>query len=346
MTFMVMSHYTYLSFKGVDRNVNSGFSLSIILALSFTFLIGTRPISGAYFIDMKNYFYDYENLLGVSFHFAWDTTNLLFDNVFRCMASLYLPIEFFFTLIAAIYYICIHLACKRLFPKDTILSYLVYLGAFSSFSYGTNGIKAGAAAAIFLLALSYRKNKIIFVLLLLISLGFHHSMIVPLAASVIVTIKKSKKLWLYVWVVCLVMAALHITFFQELFVGFSDAQGAEYLDMSSKENIVSGFRPDFILYSFVPIYLGYYLSKKYHIKSDTYDFLWGVYILTNAMWLLCTYAEYTNRIAYLSWLMYPIVLLYPFVNFHWNSNVQYRYFQYAVYGHLGFTLIMFIVYIV
>lgn len=81
-----------------------------------------------------------------------------------------------------------------------IAAYLVFLAAFSTFSYATNGIKAGAAASIFILALSYSDKLSICIPLLLVSLSFHHSMTLPLAAFALTFIFKNTKLimaWMF-----------------------------------------------------------------------------------------------------------------------------------------------------
>ena len=140
------------------------------------------------------------------------------------------------------------------------------------------------------------------------------------------------------------MSALHITFFQTLFAGFTDEGGAGYLLVDEETTKVRiGFRPDFILYSAVPLYLGYLMLNKYKYQSDTYSFLLRLYIMTNSMWMLCMYAEFNNRIAYLSWFMYPFVLLYPVISRERNQ-IQRKYFRWVVYGHLAFTLFMTFIY--
>ena len=155
---------------------------------------------------------------------------------------------------------------------------------------------------------------------------------------------KNPKYYFWVWLFCLLMAIFHITFFQTLFAGFIDEHGAGYLLVDETTSLVRiGFRPDFILYSAVPVYLGYQMINKYKYQSKTYSFLLRLYIMANAMWLLCMYSSFTNRIAYLSWFMYPIVLLYPFVSRD-RVQLQGKYLGYVVYGHLGFTLFMTIVY--
>ena len=64
-----------------------------------------------------------------------------------------------------------------------------------------------------------------------------------------------------------------------------------------------------------------------------------MYLMTNAIWMLCMYAEFTNRIAYLSWFQYPVVLIYPFLKEQWGVN-QYPLVKKIAYGHLVFTLFM------
>ena len=67
------------------------------------------------------------------------------------------------------------------------------------------------------------------------------------------------------------------------------------------------------------------------------------YTFTNSVWMLCMYAEYTNRIAYLSWFMYPFVLIYPLICENWGIQ-KYRTLLKIMMCHLGFTLFMQIIY--
>lgn len=344
MTLFVMTRYASVDITNQDRGVAVNDWSAWILTLFFVFFIGFRPVSGRYFSDMTNYNVNYIALFwGKPFHFKWDTNNIIFDNLFAFSGSQMVPVEYVFLSLASIYFICMTMACKKMFVNDLLLSLLVYLGAFSTFSYGTNGMKAGAAASIFLLAIAYRESKWIAIIFLLISLGFHHSMAAPIAVYIISVFFKDRRYFLYGWIACLIAAALHITFFQELFAGLTNEHGAGYLVVEEEGKHVSGFRPDFIIYSAVPIFLGNYFIRKYEIEDEDYNFLWNLYTGTNAIFLLCIYGTYINRIAYLSWLMYPFVLLYPFLKADLGMH-QNRYLKYAVYGHLGFTLFMTFVY--
>ena len=77
--------------------------------------------------------------------------------------------------------------------------------------------------------------------------------------------------------------------------------------------------------------------------SNLYKNLLNLYLCLNGIWMLCMYAAFTNRIAYLSWFLYPIVLVYPFLQEDWGKG-RYRTFSMVMLGHLGFTLFMSIVY--
>lgn len=337
-TMRTIPLYTRSVVVNIERTKTAQKGLALILVVFMVFFIGLRPVSGKYFLDMANY-QDYWNAANAG-TFIFVINNYIWDPLFVALAVSGMPIDVFFTLVALVYFGGIYVACKKMFPHDTLLAFLVYLAGFSTFSYSTNGIKAGVAAALFLVAVAYKEKRILLIILLVVILGVHHSMIVPITAVIAAHFVKNKKLYLFFWLACFLMAVLHITALMSFLGGFADDHGADYLQEGES---VSGFRPDFILYSAIPIFLGYFLTNKYKLKSSYYDFLWNVYTLTNSVFLICTYGTFINRIAYLSWLMYPIVLIYPFLNIVWSKK-QDKYLKYAVWGHLGFTLFMFFIY--
>lgn len=346
VTLLTFSAYAGVKNNGttiIGKNLSNR-SLAFVLTTFLILFIGLRPISGIYFGDTANYaaFY-YARLHNTSFVFETDTANLLFDNLLAWFGSRGLGITSFFIFISSIYFGITYYAISRIFPNHSLGAFIVFLGAFSTFSYGTNGIKAGAAAAICLLAISYKENKIIFIILLLVSWGFHHSMSLVLAAIFVATVFKKTKWYFYLWVFCFFIAATHITFFQHLFANYSDETGASYLKADSDTAYLTGFRLDFILYSAMPILIGYIIMVKKKIRNTTYELWLRTYLMTNSIWMLCMYASYTNRIAYLSWFMYPIVLIYPFLEMKWSYK-QSLYLKRVAYAHLFFTLLMEIIY--
>lgn len=344
MTIIAMSFYSKRG-KLLSISTKTSFIVALFLMIMIVSFIGTRPISGRYFGDMSNYFHNYELLFGERFWANMNTTNLIFDNWFYWMASNNIPFETWIWIMSLGYFGFMFVACKKLFGNNNVLlAFVVYLGAFSTFSYGTNGMKAGLAASMFLVAIAYREKLWISIPIALLTYGFHHSMILVIGSYFVTLFVKNPKYYFLGWLFCLLMAAFHITFFQTLFAVFTDEHGAGYLLVDEETAMVRvGFRPDFILYSAVPVYIGYRMITKYKYYSDMYSFLLRIYIMTNAMWMLCMYASYTNRIAYLSWFMYPFVLLYPFISRE-GDQLQGKYLRRVVYVHLSFTLFMTFVY--
>lgn len=316
-----------------------------IVALLFALFIGFRPVSARYFVDMQNYYdYYYAVLYSNSFKFDINTENFLFDNLFSWLGSNLYDVTLLFVILSLCYFLLAYKALTLLFKNYSFLAFVVFLGAFSTFSYATNGIKAGAAASFFLCALGYRDNWLKAAAFLILSLGFHHSMIMPIAAFVIAWFIKNPKIYFAIWILALLISAAHITFFQELFAGMADDSGADYLNAADDTwEGKTGFRFDFVLYSALPVVIGYWAIFKYNLQSKVYYFLLNTYMLTNAIWMLCMYAAFTNRIAYLSWLMYPVVTIYPFFYKEFMPKQVLRLKQ-VVWFQLLFTLFMSVIY--
>lgn len=346
----ILTVYLYFRYRNCDGLIDYYHEDSdlktFLLMLFFVFFIGLRPLSGKYFVDMGNYAESYRVFLeGEVFTFNINTENIVFDNIFAWWGSARLGYTSFFLFIAAIYFGTAYLGIRKLFPNHILIAYLVFLAAFSTFSYGTNGIKAGAATSLFILALGYRENLKVCIPLVLFSWGFHHSMIMVVTAFVMTLFIKNPKFYFAMWLFCLLMAAAHITTFAQLFSGFTTDHGAGYLlTEGGNDGTKGGFRIDFIIYSAAPVVVGWCAVFKKNIElSSLYKKLLCLYLCLNGIWMLCMYASFTNRIAYLSWFLYPIVLIYPFLHEQWGEN-RYRIFSLVMLGHLGFTLFMNIVY--
>lgn len=345
LTFVLRSRYISADINREERYyIDESFAIFLVVALSL--FIGFRPADGVYFGDTSGYYLNYKIHDGDLFRFDTSVIDPVFNNLFNWWASNSLGCDTFFVLIAFIYFGCTYLGIKRIFPDDRLAAFVTFLGAFSTFSYGTNGIRSGVAAAIFILAISYREKLAICISLMLISLGIHHSMQLPIGAFIITLLFKNPKAYFYGWMLCLIIAFLHIQTFANLFAGYTDESGAGYLAGANgiRSDEAGGFRIDFILYSAMPVIVGYYTIFKREIEvSDTYSQLLRLYLCTNGIWMLCMYANYTNRIAYLSWFLYPIVLIYPFLCENWGEN-KYRLFSRTMIYHLCFTLFMSLIY--
>lgn len=229
------------------------------------------------------------------------------------------------------------IAMRKMFPRDTFLAMIMFCGGFCTFSGAVNGIKNGMACSMFLCAIAYKDNWKACLFFLVISFGFHHSMELSIAAFIVCLFYKNTKVYSCVWIVSLILAILHVTYFQTLFAGFTDEHGARYL-LTDADSWRTGLRLDFAAYGFAPIALGWWINSKKGLSLQ-YSFVFNIYLLMNAVWLLCMYAEYTNRIATLSWSLFPVIILTPLLNEKVSDN-QYKVLFWFIVGQLSFTLLM------
>ena len=73
----------------------------------------------------------------------------------------------------------------------------------------------------------------------------------------------------------------------------------------------TGFRYDFLLYSFYPIILGYYYIYIQKFRDTFYEQIYSMYLLLNSFWLIVIRIPFNDRFAYFSWFWMPFLLLYP-----------------------------------
>ena len=314
---------------------------SLILCLFLAIWIGLRPHSPVVG-DTINYALFWHRQMWDGFN--PEAENFIFDNMSGWLAENFPDATPLFVIMATINCFCTWIACRKFFPSNTMLAFLVCLIAFSSFSYLTNGIKAGAAAALFMVAMAYRDKMYISIPFLLVSWGFHHSMQLPVAVYVILTFFKDSRWYFCGWLFCLFCAAAHISFFQNLFAGMTDESGNGYLTSTEDWGGKSGFRIDFVLYSAMPVLMGYYVIFKYELRDKLYEDLLHYYLTTNGVWMLCMYGAYTNRIAYLSWFSYPFLIIYPCFAIPNAAHPLVANMKTYIYIHMSFTLFMQLVY--
>ncbi len=238
----------------------------------------------------------------------------------------YLCIEFTdasgWLLVVAIFYVVgMGIASYRWMPRHLFLAIIFCFTAFSFWGYATNGIRNGMASSIALLGLSFfckgKLHTIIGYGLLLLGMATHKSIGAVIVAATAALFLKKTNINLSIWLSCIILSLLFQDYFKGLFILFADERMTNYLTQEVDKNLFSstGFRWDFILYSAAPIMLGWYAIVKKGITDKTYMFLLHTYIFANAFWVLINTAAYSNRFAYISWFMYPILLAYPLAKF-------------------------------
>lgn len=272
-----------------------------------------------------------------------NTEEPIFDIIGLICRSLGLPTGLYLSLIAFLYTFLPFLFLEK-YSNSKWFSLLILLTSFSFMGYGINGIRNGLALSV--LAYSFlfidSEGKVKWLGLLVcyyLAMGIHKSSMLPICAMLVsLFIVKEVKTAAIIWFVSIPISLLGGTAIAPLFLNLGfDNRLDEYLTGVFK----TGFRWDFILYSIVPILLAYYIIYvKRIIVDQLYKVLINTYILSNAMWIIIINAAFSNRFAYLSWFMYPIVVAYPLLRYRiWpnhKSKVAMVLFFYYLFTYMMF----------
>lgn len=342
--------YIGLSYHASPNNNNllkmhsqwSAFVLAVVIAL----YMGLRPDSPI-FGDSYFYRHTYYNIAqDSSFNLNTEWLNALIINVCRAFRMNH---HMYFLVLEIGYIGFMYAACRKLLWENTWMAMLFCISAFSFFTYGVNGIRNGLGLHLLLFGFSLlateKKWAIpLFAVICIGVMGIHRSCALPIVAGLAAYfVIKDPKWAIYIWVGSIFASLVAGGLFQGLlgtYLSSQDARAASYTahqDMSEFSR--SGFRWDFILYSSVPVILAYYVVVKRGIQNRTFNILANTYILSNAVWILVNRMAFSNRVAYLSWFLYPIIIAYALIRLHiWED--QDRKSALFLMGHAAFTIIM------
>lgn len=291
----------------------------LVLSVILVFWLGNRPISGVAFGDTANYAFEYARLgtvgnVSINWRSEWIWALLMTT----CKGA-GLDVHTFFTIVEAGYVLSVFWAVKRFMPTNPMLGLIFVWMALMFFTFGTNGLRNGLACHIMLLAMSFffDDKYIVGALLCLLAFGFHRSTMLPIAAMLAGRfVIKDMKYAIYIWVASIVISlavgGMITNFLASL--GFDDRMSSYNTTTYDDSFSQTGFRWDFLLYSSFPILMGWYVCVRKKIRDDWYRTLCVAYCLSNAFWVIVIRSAFSNRFAYLSWFMYPIVIAYPLVN--------------------------------
>ena len=293
------------------------FLISLFLAV----FLGFRPYEG--FGDTGNYIASYMRLrdFGV-FNVAGDespTKDYLFYMYEKICATI-IDGHVWLASICFFYIFFMLFGCRKIDLEHGAILMLFCLGSFEFFSYAVNGIRNGVACSFIIFALGCicRKKVLYAVVCSCIAIGCHKSVFLPVVSMFAAFFLNRPKFMFSTWIVAVVLSLFLGGIFENLMVSLNFDDRLFY---NLRENEADGmilehsFRWDFLIYSFLPILLGWYSIVKRKLFDRTYLITLGTYIYANAFWVLSISAIFSNRIAYLSWFIYPIVLAYPLLNF-------------------------------
>jgi len=326
---------TYLPFNTSKIQKIAGNYLSSIFLISTLLYIGLRP-THEIFVDMPIYesiFIDYG--YGIS---TYESKDFGF-HLLLLACSKVMPPDYFFIVCATLYVIPLYFASRRIFGEAWVYAFIFLVGSFSFWGYATNGIRNGIASSFLLLAIS-QKSIYSQVAWSILSISFHKAMALPAIAFFATNTFNDHKKYLIVWISCIFLSVsfgdLWARFFSD--IGIKDDR-LIYLTTSADNMIFSstGFRWDFLLYSFSAIAVGIrYLSRT---KDQYYSRIINTYMLSNSVWILVMQANYSNRFAYLSWFMIGLVFSYPIIKESIKNHNLKKITAYLA-GYFSFTYVM------
>lgn len=348
LTFISCSKVSSLGFNRINRNNDSiipAFLLCMILAV----FIGVRPLTGMYFGDTANYAYSY-NFMKSGMVMPHDDGEWIWGH-FMYFCAQRMDVTLFFTIVDLGYFGCTLWASRRLAKGNVWIMVLFNLAAFSFFTYGTNGIRNGFACSLVLVALSYattnKRGLIIACALAFLAINIHRTTSLPFLMSLVSLFFIKSFKWAYTfWIISIIVSLVAGGAITNMFAGLGFDERVSYLTTAASSDTFqhTGFRWDFLIYSMMPIVLGYYVVIKRGIRDTTYEFLLNTYTLSNAFWVMVIRANFSNRFAYLSWFMYPIVLAYPLLKLNVWDDQQGKKLSQIMLAHAGFTWFMSTIY--
>ena len=380
-TVFIVCLFLYFKYSGSNNCDNllqqNSMIPAVLLTMILMFYLGLRPVSFV-FGDTVNYAYEYYNKPTNTAIFSVDLgKEWLWAFIMNTCKASHFTVNTWFLLIEIGYLGFVFWGLKILLSENVWMAMLFFLSAFSTFTFGVNGIRNGCACSMVIFAFSIAVNQNIVRQaiaggVLLLAFGIHRSISLPIAAFLAASFFiKSPKNAIYFWIasigLSLVAGGALTNFFSGL--GFDDRMSSysNSMDEDADQFSQTGFRWDFLLYSAMPIWLTWYVTKKAERgrvefgdtieEAETnitgagriadahsmrvFNILATTYILANSFWVMVIRAAFSNRFAYLSWFLYPVVIAYGVIRLHiWED--QDKKAGLILLGHAGFTLIMFL----
>lgn len=315
VTFFVALVYALQIQSGAVAIKSNTKSIAFVFAVFAALMLGLYDIGYGYSADRERYVYAYLNFVNtdVDWGEVLSKSEWLFST-YQIITSFLGEPQYWLILTAFIYVFNNYVVAKRVAPEGSFLMLLAILGSFCFISYGVNTIRAGLALSFVLVGLTYYKNIWKSLLLFFIAYNIHHSTAIPIAAFLVAKYYNKPMFFYYFWFLCVALSAVAGGMFTSLFSAWGEDFDSRtgYLIVEADETHYNvGFRIDFVLYSCLPIIIGYIYQKRLHYKNKFYSLVHSMYIISNAFWILVIRANFSDRFAYLSWFMYALVMMYP-----------------------------------
>lgn len=340
MLALVIFTFLHTQAVSIDSISNLHFMqrTGVLTFIFVLFYLGLRPIHGV-FIDMIKYNSRFENFQQYGLLMLDKPTDYFFD-LFTLLCSKIMTAKMYFFTCALLYVVPLWVVSKKWFARYWFFGFLTLVVSFAFWNYGTNGIRNGIATSLFLLGIS-KDKRIWQIIWIIIAINFHKTMVLPALGFVLANIYNKPKYYFLFWIICIPLSLSLGTVFQSLFSGFIEDDRAHYFtDEVSQESFNNvGFRWDFLIYSGIGVFAGWYYIFKRKFQDKFYNILFCTFLFANAFWILVIQANFSNRFAYLSWFMMAIIIFYPLLKKQFLRK-QYNFLGFIMLGYFFFTFLM------
>ncbi len=373
--------FLYFNYSGSDNcdkllKKNSMYP-ALILTLFLMAYMGLRPVSHT-FGDTVNYARIYKLSSGLAFFKMNFEEEWLWNFILLTCKQSGFTVNMWFLVIEIGYLGFVFLGLRKLLHENPWMAMLFFLSAFSTFTFGVNGIRNGLACSMVIFAFAIAANRgisqlVLAGIVLVLAFGIHRTTALPIIAFFVASyLIKSPKVAIGFWVASIGLSLVLGDYFTNFFIGlgFDDRMTSYGTSMDKYKDSFSnaGFRWDFLLYSAMPVWLTWYICKKVDEERALYGetqeeietgvpgagriadahsmrvfyILSTTYMLANSFWVMVNKAAFSNRFAYLSWFMYPVVIAYAVIRLHiWEDQDKKAGLILA--AHAGFTLFMYLI---
>ena len=345
ITLMFLPLFKYENIN-LFSNSTLNFNTTILLSLTICFIGFRDPLgSPIYLGDTFTYtmiFNEFVN--GVEYGAIPDPG----FNLLMKFCSKYLNIRLFYIICALLYVLPSFFAFKKWFGQNAFFALAIFIVSMSFWNFGVNGVRNGISTSFVIYAFSLEQKKLKTILVFLLAISFHKTAILPILAYLITLKFSNTKMLIRTWLFAVIFSYFFgevIENFIQQFISLNDFTNNKntqnlFVDEINNQEVRRGFRVDFIIYSGFAILMGYVYTVKMKVNNIIYFRLLNTYLIANIVWVFFIYAAYTNRIAYLSWFLMPVVLIFPLLKekiYKKQNNV----IAYMILGSLAFNLLLF-----
>ena len=166
-------------------------------------------------------------------------------------------------------------------------------------------------------------------------------MMLPAVAALIPYFIKKPKVFFFGWLAAIPLSIMFGGLWENVFLllGFDDRLSYLTDDTYAEQFSNTGFRWDFLIYSASAVAVAAYFIFKKGLRDPFYTHMAGIYLISNAFWILVIRASYSNRFAYLSWFLMGLIIIYPVLKKYFFPD-QYKLIGQVLVLYFAFTYVI------